>query len=207
MNEFELRAAYDQLIAARTAGRARCPAPEDLLRLAAGEGAESERLTWLEHVSTCRACRRELDLARAVVEAGTALVARRPTVRTLAWAAAIVLLVGGTTVWQAGLLSRDVTRGAGSPVVLIAPSGQVTLDQARRLVWRAVPGAARYEAELLDGAGGLVFATGTADTVAAVPVTTTLAAGAEYHWRVTALLTDGRRVRSVAESLRVLPAP
>ncbi len=205
MNELELRAAYGALVALRPAGRGRCVAPEALMRLAEGDATEAERLSWLEHIAGCPDCRRDLDLVRAVADTGAARAAPRGRVgmRVFALAASIVVVVGGAALWRSGWLVPDVPRGVAASVRLVAPLGDVTPDAARALRWRAVSGATQYEAELLDTAGAVVFAGRTADTVLALPATTSLRVGSAYQWRITALLADGRRLRSRAESLRV----
>lgn len=207
MNDIELRAAFERLVAARGAGRDGCVSPDELMRLAEGDATEDERLAWLSHVAGCRACRRELELVRAVADTGQALGARRRPVRMLALAASVILLIGAAALWRSGWLAPDVVRGPGAAVTLVAPRGPVTAEAARRLEWRAVAGAALYEVELLDAAGAVVYEGRTTDTVVALPFTTLLQTGTAYHWRVTALLQDGRREASRAESLRVVLKP
>lgn len=184
--------------------RAGCANPEELMRLAVSEATPDERHTWMEHIVGCADCRRELALARAVAEAGSQLTARRWPIRILALAASIVVLVGGAALWRSGAFEGgDVPRGGGPAVTLVQPSGDVPADLARQLVWRSVPGVTSYEAELLDADGAVVFNTRGPDTTVTVPTEARLAPGGEYHWRVTALMPDGRRLQSVAESLRV----
>jgi hypothetical protein len=208
MNDFELRALYDRLIAGRApSGRSACVPPELLGRLAAGDAAGDERLSALEHVAQCRDCRRELELLRAVTDAGAGLgVARvrRASPWVLALAASIVMAVGATALWRSGWLDpADVVRGDAPTVTLVAPLRTVDAADARRLVWRAVAGATLYEVEVLDGAGNAVFAAPATDTAVALPAATTLVPGTEYHWRVTAVLAGGARLRSPAQPVRV----
>jgi hypothetical protein len=204
MNDFELRALYDRLVAERATGRAACVPPDALMRLAAGDASEEERLTWAEHVAGCRPCRGELALAQAVAEAGRALAGRRPAFRWLALAASILLVVSGVTLWQAGVLARrDITRGPAEPVTLVTPRGAVPAADALRLAWRAVPRAVGYHVEVTDASGGLAFSTTTIDTAIALPASVTLAPGSEYRWRVTADLSDGSRISSTAQAFRV----
>jgi hypothetical protein len=63
-------------------------------------------------------------------------------------------------------------------------------------VWRAVPGATRYHAELLDDAGAPRYAAATADTALALPDSVRLTPGAAYQWWVRAQLADGSERRS-----------
>lgn len=203
MNDHELRTLYERLQARREPGRGRCVAPEHLMRLAAGDATESERLDWLDHVAGCPACRAELNLARAVAEAGRGLERRPIPASWLALAASVLVLVGGVTLWRGGLLTPDrVTRGDGDRVTLVGPTGIRPADQSRRLVWRSVPRAVRYDVEVLDSAGAPAFATSTADTLADLPPGA-LRPNVEYRWLVTAVLPDGGRRRSTAAPLRV----
>lgn len=205
MNDFELRALYDRLVANRATGRGACLAPEALMTLAAGEATEADRLVWLDHVAACRDCRRELELARAVAEAGTGLVSggRRRT-QYFALAASVLILIAGAVVWRSGMLTSDgnVVRGTGDAVSLVAPAGDVAGVQAIALVWRAVPHAVRYDVEVMTNGGALVFGTGVIDTTTAVPGAF-LKPGTEYRWRVIAELPDGRRIGSAAQAFRV----
>jgi hypothetical protein len=203
VNDFELRTLYNELVGARAgAGRASCVAPESLMRLAAGDATEAERLTWLEHVAGCTDCRAELALAQSVAEAGTAVSRRRRT-PWLALAASVVLLAGAALVWQRSHSGDDVVRGDGDAITLASPAGAVARDQATRFVWRALPGAAQYEVEVIAAAGDLVFATTTADTTIDLAGRVQLAAATEYRWRVTTALPDGRRLSSVAQGFRI----
>jgi hypothetical protein len=200
MNDHELRAAYERLEVGRGAARESCVAPEDLMRLAAGLATEAERLTWLEHVAACRACRADLDVARAVADAGRGL--ERPRIPAwLALAASVLLVVGGVAVWRTLGAPGDVLRGADDRVTLVAPIGTVAPAAAGRLVWRALP-EATFEVEVLDANGTPVLTATTTDTGLAVPPAT-LDAGVDYRWRVTARMPDGSRRRSTAEPLRV----
>jgi hypothetical protein len=204
VNDFELRALYDQLVAARATGRRECLSPETIMRMVSDEATEAERLDWADHVAACPDCRRELDLASAVAEAGTALVMGRRRTPYLALAASVLILIAGVAVWQSGVLSGDanVVRGARDGVTLVAPTGDVTAAASVVLQWRAVERATRYDIEVMAPGGSLVYGTGVTDTVTAVPGTF-LKPGTEYHWRVVAELADGRRLSSAAKSFRV----
>jgi hypothetical protein len=205
VNDFELRALHERLVAQRAPGRALCPAPDALRRLAAGDAAESERLTWLEHVAACPECRAELALAEAVADAGRELVGpRRVMGPWLALAASLVLVIGGVTLWQRGVFGPfDVTRGGTVGVVLVAPRGELPAAGPIVLMWRAVPDAVSYDAEVLDAQGAPAFTARVTDTTAVMPDTLIPARGVELHWRVTAERRDGSRVRSGAQAFRI----
>ncbi len=203
MNDHELRHLYERLATRTPADRAGCLTPEQVMRLAAGDAPEAERLDGLEHVATCGLCRTDFDLAAAVVAAGVALERRPRFSPWLALAASVVLLAGGVTLWRAAGRTDDVRRGGNEDrVTLVAPIGTVPAAAAERLVWRAVPGATSFEIEVIDANGSVVFGAGTPDTATTVPAGT-LRYGAEYRWRVTAVLTDGSRRQSAAELLVV----
>lgn len=177
---------------------------EELLALVEGVAAEPDRIRVLRHVGGCEACRRDLDLLRTAAGAARDLERRR--IPLLAVAASVALLVGAVAVWQIALRSPsapDVMRGALGSVVLIAPRGELTSGEGARFVWRAVPGAIRYELELLDGQGESRLAVATRDTVVALPDTVALVAGVPYRWWVRAVATDGAVRRSVAERFRI----
>ena len=85
---------------------------------------------------------------------------------------------------------------ARNAVELVAPIGDVSMDDARMLVWHAVAGAVRYEVEVTSGGGADVHTGVVFDTVATVPDGVGLSAGSDYTWWVTAVLPDGSRGRS-----------
>jgi hypothetical protein len=115
-----------------------------------------------------------------------------------------MILIAGAVVWRSGVLSNgaDVVRGPRDGVSIVAPTGDVAADQPIVLTWRAAPRAVRYDIEVIASGGGLIYGTGVTDTATAVPATF-LKPGVEYRWRVTAELTDGRRVGSAAQAFRV----
>ena len=202
MNDHELREMYQGLTNAAAAGGAGCLTPDEVMRLAAGQLPEAERLKALEHVAACRSCRADLDLAAAVAEAGTALEGRGRPAPWLILAASVVLAVGGVTLWR-GLGTRDdVQRGGGDDrVMLVTPVGTVPPAAAERLVWRGIPDAT-FDVEVVDAAGAVVFSTTTADSTTTIPANA-LGSGTAYHWRVSALLPNGTRLRSAAVPLTI----
>lgn len=202
MNDHELRDMYQGLTNAAAADGSGCLTPEDVMWLAAGELPEAERLKALEHVAACQACRADLDLAAAVAAAGTALERRVRPAPWLVLAASVVLLAGGVTLWRGWGTEDDVQRGGGDDrVMVVAPVGTVPAAAAARLVWRGIPDAT-FEVEVLDAAGAVVFRATTADSTTAIPAGA-LARGTAYHWRVSALLPNGTRLRSAAVPLTI----
>lgn len=195
MGEAELRDLYRKTMRHPSAGREGCVPPERLRDLAEGRGAESERLTLLDHVMACEACLREFELLRALVHARPR-EERWPKRRHLAIAASVVLLLGAGIVWRqvAGPEAPDTFRGA-EDVVVVAPEDGVVAAPVT-FVWRSVEGALDYEIELSDADGNAVYRGTTPDTLLALPASVTLAPGATYAWWVHARLRDGRMKRS-----------
>lgn len=152
--------------------------------------------------------------AAAHNERGTSPAPARPR-RQLPWpplaaAATVVVLLGANLVWQR--VSRpapadpEPMRSApgvvvASAVAAVAPVGAVPQPPVA-LTWRAVAGAERYRAELLDSAGTALHAADTRDTVLLLPARLRLTPGAEYQWWVRAELRDGER-RSEMQTFRV----
>ncbi|HEU4563446.1 MAG TPA: hypothetical protein VFS05_02310 [Gemmatimonadaceae bacterium] len=214
------RQLYQQSLAARAGGaRDRCASPEAILALVRREGAEEERLATLDHVMACDACSREFELLRAIEragsESGAAGVRASPAAARARWrwqriaplalAASLALAVGIGVVRERGTVpDTDVVRGgAEDGVTLVAPGEEVGTGREVIFVWRAVPGASRYELELLAPGGAVLSAITTGDTVAALPATARLARGAEYRWWVRARLPGGDQLASPLRPLRV----
>lgn len=112
-----------------------------------------------------------------------------------------------------GLVARErmgggveATRGsAGAGVELVSPATDIGADAAMTtFVWRAVPGATRYELELLGAQGEPVYQGATTDTSLVLPADVALQPGAEYRWLVRAGTTDGAQLSSPARPLRLL---
>jgi hypothetical protein len=188
--------------------------PEALAAAAEHRGAEVDRVRTLDHVMTCAQCRREFDLLWATERAGQRLVARRRSLTTwsLLAAAAVVVIAVGVTVGLPGMRrgtpaagaaggvdAADSTErgaegggatGGASTIEVIAPRGPVAADAQRVFVWHAVPGDARYDLEVLDDTGRVVFRTATADTTIAWPE---LGVGRTYRWWVRANTVDAWR--------------
>ena len=208
MTDAELSATYQRLVASRAdAGRSSCPAPERLLALVEARGPEAERIADLNHVMACPFCHPELGLLDAVNQSGAhgAGARQRGIVARWAAAAAVIFVIGGGAL----LLTRaridshraapDIERSGGD-------AGAVVLAEARvvpsptgapapewRLSWRPVPGATRYDVEVLRPDNSVVFSRRTTDTtiVAAVP-----GARAGTTWWVRAELPGGSELRS-----------
>lgn len=179
-------------------------APEALLAIAEGRASERERLDTLRHVGACGQCRAELDQLRSAVTAGRGLGRRR--VRGPAIATSLVVLIAAAMVWRARLAPRPGTPmplGGGSEVALVAPIGAVPAGTLAVLTWHALTGAQRYEVELADASGHVLFSQTTADTAASVPERAGIVPGVEYAWWVQAVRADGTAPRSRTARFRL----
>jgi hypothetical protein len=216
LTDERLQELYERgLVERGTPARLGCVSPEAILALVRREGAEPRRLETLDHVMACAACRGEFELLRSIERAGEQAGAVRAPARasrpTLAWRqvapfalAASVLLVAGVGVWRQ-LVRPDgpeVERGASDSVTLLAPGSDDVVSAPVRFAWRAVPGARRYELEVLDADGTPVYALTTGDTIAVLPDVSRLTRGAEYHWWVRATEDAGTQRSSPMRPLR-----
>jgi hypothetical protein len=202
----ELRQLYARGIAGSTAaGRAGCVAPEVLLAIVEGHADEAQRIQALRHVAACGACQADLDLLRSAASAARGL--KRRYVPTLTIAASLVVLASAAVLWRARIGSElprsEPLRGGGNGVLLIGPNGDVVTARPVLLTWRSLPLAVRYEVEVLDARGRVLFSAATRDTATLVPDQAGLTPGADYYWWVHALLADGTAPRSGAQRFRI----
>jgi hypothetical protein len=209
VSDERLRALYASAVASGTARVAgEHPAPDTIAALARREGSEEARLATLDHVMACPECRRDFDLLRAVeragVESGAAgsFVARRSWLMPAALAASVLLAVGiGRTVL--GPSAEETTRGEVDAIVLMQPDREAVAGDSLTFTWHAVPGATRYELELLDAGGAVAATAATSDTSAAPPAARALPPG-DYGWWVRTTTSDARAVRSAVRPLRLI---
>jgi hypothetical protein len=210
VSDDRLRDLYAMAQAGRPAGPVgEHPAPEVIAALVRREGPKERRLATLDHVMSCADCRRDFDLLRAIerggVEGGAAGRAgsRRAWLMPAALAASVLLAIGvGRTVLRSG--GDDTTRGDGhAAVVLVQPGREAAAGDALTFSWRPVPGASRYELELLDTSGGVLASAATTDTIAAPAAARALPPG-DYRWWVRAITFDARSLRSALRPLRLV---
>jgi hypothetical protein len=210
VSDDRLRELYVTALTGQSAGAAgEHPSPEVLAELVRREGSEEARLATLDHVMRCAECRREFDLLRSVeragVESGAAGRAggRRAWLMPAALAASVLLAVGvGRTVLRSA--GDDTTRGDGhGTVVLVQPGREARAGDALTFAWRAVPGASRYELELLDAGGGVLASAATTDTTVSPAAARALPPG-DYRWWVRATTPDARSLRSALRPLRLV---
>jgi hypothetical protein len=209
MNVTRLQELYSQALARRDpAGTDACVSPEELLALVRTEGPEARRLESLDHVMGCPACRREFDLLRALGSA-QARPANRPSLAILgrrftplALAASLLLAIGVGLAVRSRVQPDDTVRGGDTKLVLVAPSTEVPPGPLT-FVWQRIPGAQRYQIELLDADGNLAFSQATGDTSLTWPADQ-LRPGSAYRWWVRDL-TPGSQLASPLRPLRVRP--
>jgi hypothetical protein len=199
MTDAELQVQYQAAVARRGAPRgAQCPSPEQLQALVERVGDEEGRLGLLDHVMSCPGCHRELALLQAI-HAARPQRAAFATRRWLAAATLLIALAGGTVVSRlvTKRSSEDLTRGGlsgvgGGGITVVGPLWPVGSEGLHDLTWRAVPGAVRYVAEVLDSADRVIYSVQTPDTAVVVPPLASPAAA----WWVRATLSDGSDRRS-----------
>jgi hypothetical protein len=192
MTDAELRDIYTRALTSRATGRSGCPSPEALDALVAKVGSEDARLATLDHVMSCNACRQEFELLRSIQVAASADTRVRSRWRA-PWLVAAVVVIAAGAIALTQLSRSNPTRGANP-----AGAGQIALVGLtdHTLVWRAVPGAIRYEVETVDASGATVFHATTADTSVALPSTSS-----DVNWWVRATLRDGTERRSAVVPL------
>ncbi len=209
-----LREAYQRALdARRVTGREPCVSPEAMLSLLRREGTEEQRLETLEHVMGCGACRSEFELLRAIEQAGASAATNeraRPAVLRiprrfvvpLALAASLILVVTvGRRLTAPG--APDVERGRMHGVTLLGPPVEIPPGMAPTFAWKPVPGAQRYELEVLDEKGNLVWGAKTGGTSVTMsdPLLTT--PGRNLRWWVRATDESGTQRASAVRSLRI----
>jgi hypothetical protein len=190
MTDSQLRDIYTRSLT-KPAG---CPSPEALEALVTRAGAEESRLATLDHVMSCVACQQDFELLRAIHAAEQVNTQARPRRSVTPWLAAAVVLIAAGAITVTELQRPNPTRGssATSDIALVgALNGS--------LVWRAIPGAVRYDVEIVDATGATIFHANTSDTTAALP--TTLPTGS-LSWWVRATLRDGSARRSAILPIR-----
>lgn len=195
-----VQAIYQAAVARGDATRGAHVPPERLHDLAARRGPEAQRLTDLDHVMSCEACRSGYELLCSVE------AAREPDATRHRWvvaAAALLLLAVGLTTLRPraapdGALMRD---GAAAPHP-VSPAGAVPPAAARTFTWRAVPAASRYDFALLDAAGTPLHTAATADTTYTLPMNVVLNAG-DYQWVTSAALPQGQSAVAQAQAFHV----
>jgi hypothetical protein len=204
-NDEQLRLAYRASLEARALGSQRShPEPEALVAAAERSGSEADRLEVLDHVMSCSACSRELDLIRASL-AAAAIPRQRtwyrsPSVGLMAIAATLLLVAGVKLFFASGDIETGSRLRGGAAVstypVRWLPAG------AAGLAWHPVTDASSYRLEVIDEAGAAVVDSTMRDT-AFVLFDSAARNRRGLTWTVTATLGDGSTVSSLP--IRLVP--
>jgi len=219
MSDQRLRDLYQHAVATRSAAtRADCPDADVLLALARREGPEEERLRTLDHAMSCSECMRELELLRAIEQAGARASGASPGARRdsiVSWRRAVPLALAASAVLAVSLVVGrnregdgplgEPARGADVALTVHTPR-DVELGSADSLVlaWQPAAGATRYVVEVLDADGRAAIADTTSDTTHVVRELGRLAAGRDYRWWVRAVGASGAQASSPLGRLRVI---
>jgi hypothetical protein len=186
-----------------------CPTPETLWAGARGELPPEERDALVDHLAICPACsadwRVAADLGHGGNRGGVVTLRRRDTRRILGALTSIAaagLLVAVGLQWRdrfAGEVTVAERGGEDIPLRSLVEADVLSRDRAV-LRWSAVPGAT-YEVTVRTPPPEMevvVDAVGLSGTELAIPpaALAALPRGARLHWRVEALLPDGRRIAS-----------
>lgn len=201
MNDDRIRDLYQAGVQPALSGRTGCPTPEELQALVERGGEEADRLARLDHVMACSDCKRDFDLLRTIADAERSSVPRRSKV-PMALAASVAALLAVGTVLQFGSGSDPVFRGGPNDGLrVVAPLGAVASPD--RIVWTRLDPEARYDVEILDVSGAVVFAAAVADTVLILPRTLVLLEGEPYRVLVRASSVSSGEVSAPVVEFRV----
>lgn len=211
MTDEQLRAAYGRAMPApRSADRAGCASPDEMIALLRKEGSELARLATLDHTMTCSACQRDFELLRSIDAAGRREDA---AARSAGWRKPLGLALAASLLLAIGLgpgrdwLARqepDVMRGGAASIVVASPAeGATVTTDSLEFAWHPVAGASRYTFELLTPDGTVRIGETTADTALTLRGLRDVPAG-DYRWWVRAEMPGGER-RSETRSIRLGP--
>lgn len=198
MNDDRLEKLYGRAIARRAAQSEPCDIPpEAMLDLLEGRVPEAQRRRLLEEIQRRPACQEEFALLGAVVRASREVQVPRRTRWALPVAAAAVLTLAVALIWRPWQGAPEpVLRSGGTTIAAITPSGSVSADAPRSLVWHPLAGGWRYEVAVVDSTGQALFRGETADTTLAIPESAWPAPGVTHRWWVRGRLPGGETVRS-----------
>lgn len=207
----ELKQIYEEYVRGRAAsGRADCPDPETLVKIAMPGAQVGNRKELLDHIGTCSPCTKELKLILNFHRETDALSAqliksqkRRPfdqiqsssstlTPQVVKFAAAF-FGIAMTFLSLYLVVSRNNTpakfRSAMPLITLLSPNGDVRISTPLLFQWQAVPEAAYYVLEIFDEELlGVWMSPPLEHHRFLLPggVTRTLSANKPYYWMITA---------------------
>lgn len=178
-----------------------CPEPDRIWQAVRGELPPEEARDVVDHVALCASCAEDWRIAVELEKESAAVVRPFPARRFQTWitavAAALVLTVGGIYVRETMKPVPAEYRGEETEIRSLA--GETLSRQAFLLHWTPVEGAESYD--LLVTTAELATVADPKGLTAAlyqVPASALadLPAGAQLHWRVTAVFPDGGRKQS-----------
>lgn len=179
-----------------------CPAPGTLMRAASGEMMQAAELAVIDHVAACPACTVAWLIAR---DTPSATAARHRHAQAWQWlvaaAAVVAVVVGGWSLRQAvGPASQaPLQRVVEQPSISSQLVAGAPLERDQFVLrWSPMPGAT-YDLTVSDEDLAIVFvANGLTETQARVPADAlnSYAAGRRLLWQVTAVLANGKRIKS-----------
>lgn len=198
-DDAKLRDAYAQLLSRRTGATRSDAIPLERIRdLAEDRVHGDERARLLDAVLADPDARRELEILRT-------LAAHRPrTGQRLMWAATTVLAAAAVLILvlrNQQAREPDEMRGSRSPVQVIAPAVNASLEKAEHFAWHRVAGATSYRLQIALDDGVLLYTAHTNDTSAALPDSIRVSSGAAAHWWIVAEHADGTELRSEARAI------
>jgi hypothetical protein len=97
----------------------------------------------------------------------------------------------------------DVERGSTDGVPLVGPPSEIAAGTSATFAWKPVSGAQKYELEVLDEAGTVVWSSITSETSVTLSDPRMLTAGKTYRWWVRATTATGDQRTSAVRSLRI----
>lgn len=161
-----------------------------------------------EHLAECPECRGEAIEVGRLVRASVR-PARVRILAPLALAAGIALVTWvGIRTDSPGTLLRSPATATSQPMALesVSPLGPISRAAGPvTFAWRHAGPAVEYRVTLLDATGAVLWTVLTPDSSAILPVTVSLAPGADYYWYVDALRSDGTSTSSGAQAFRLTP--
>ena len=170
------------------------------------------RATADRHLAVCEACRAELaELSDLVLDAPTPRRRLNWAVvgGALAAAGLVGILVGSPERATSGPSStgeRSSTRTNATVDIVQPPTADaVGAVHDGRIVWRSVEPRATYRVTVTDTTGATRWTSETSDTVAVLPPSARLDAGARYYLYVDALRANGWSVQSGPRAFTTAP--
>jgi len=181
------------------------PLSEELAAYVHGTLAGASRGVLEEHLVRCRACRRDVTLARRILRQHRARNPRRFLVP--AAAAVLAFIVFSRLPSRApGVEERmrsgegAVSSGAPPAIQVVSPANGSTVGPGPvAFTWKSQPGQLLYQLSLTDGGGRELWSSRTTDTTLSLPVSVSLERGRTYFWTVDALAADGASLTTRAQ--------